>query len=438
MQYSRFVCIALALLIGPNWIAVGVVHAAEKPLPIVAPESLGLSPEGLAKIDGAVQEALNRGDAPGVVVVIVHKGAVVFRKAYGNRALSPEKLVMLPEIVFDMASLTKPIATATSIMVLLEQGKIKISDPIARHLPAFRRKETEKITVEQLLLHTSGFIADNPLKDYEAGVEKAWERLLALNPIAEPGSKFTYSDVNYILLAKIVEMLGGLPLDAFAHKHIFAPLGLNETTFKPQGKLKERAAPTERRNGAWMIGEVHDPRAYALGGVAGHAGLFSTAEDMAVYSQMLLNGGDYSGKRILNAETLKVMTTQRPVALDKGKGGLRAYGWDMQTGYSSNRGELFSAGESFGHTGFTGTSLWIDPKSQTAVIILSNRVHPDGKGNAVKLRSQVATLAAAAVMQPKLLWDTNPLVKLFETLRWCTTSDQQSMEPLPLQKWIPE
>jgi uncharacterized protein YbbC (DUF1343 family)/CubicO group peptidase (beta-lactamase class C family) len=375
--------------------------AAEKPLAIAAPESLGLSAEALTKIDTAVQAAIDRGELPGVVVVVVHKGVVVYRKAFGDRRLQPDRAAMVPEIVFDLASLTKPIATATAIMLLVEQGKLKVSDPLAQHLPAFRRKETEKITLEQLLLHTSGFIADNPIADYKDGFEKAWERLLALKPVTEPGSKFTYSDMNYVLLGKVVETVSGQTLDAFTQQHIFTPLGMNETGFKPQGKLKERAAPTEKRDGAWIQGEVHDPRSFALGGVAGHAGLFSTAEDLAVYSQMLLNGGEYSGKHVLKAETVKLFTTGHDVPLSGTKKGLRTYGWDMQTTYSSNRGDLFPAGISFGHTGFTGTSLWIDPKSQTSVIFLSNRVHPTAKTNINKVRGQVASLAAAAVMKPK-------------------------------------
>jgi CubicO group peptidase (beta-lactamase class C family) len=376
-------------------------NAADKPLPFVAPETLGLSSEALAKIDVAARAALERGDAPGVVVVVVHMGSIVFRKAYGKRSTLAGQGDMLPEIVFDLASLTKPIATATSIMVLLEQGKLKVSDPLALHLPAFRRKETESITIEQLLLHTSGFIADNPLADYSDGVEKAWQRLLALSPVQEPGSKFTYSDVNYILLGKLVETVSGQPLDAFAKQHMFGPLGLNETCFKPQGSLKERAAPTEKRGNIWMQGEVHDPRAFALRGVAGHAGLFSTADDLAVFAQMLLNGGQYNGKRVLPEKTVKLMLAPREVPLAGGKKGLRTYGWDVQTSYSSNRGDLFPSGESFGHTGFTGTSIWIDPKSQTAIIVLSNRVHPNGKGNVAKLRGEVATLAAAAILKIK-------------------------------------
>jgi uncharacterized protein YbbC (DUF1343 family)/CubicO group peptidase (beta-lactamase class C family) len=389
-----FVVVCCSFVAGPTL-------AAEKPLPLAAPESLGLSAETLAKIDTAVKAAIDRGDMPGAVVVIVHRGAVVYRKAFGNRSLEPEKTAMLPEIVFDLASLTKPIATASSLMLLVEQGKLKVTDRLSQHLPAFRRKETEELTLHQLLTHTSGFIADNSLNDYKDGSEKAWQRLNALSPITPPGTKFTYSDINYILLGEVVEKVSGMPLDVFAQKYVYTPLGMNETGFRPEGKLKERAAPTEKRGDKWMVGEVHDPRSYALGGVAGHAGLFSTADDLAVFSQMLLNGGVYDGKRVLKAETVQFMTSPREVPLAGGKKGQRTYGWDMQTNYSTNRGELFPSGVSFGHTGFTGTSLWIDPASQTAVIVLGNRVHPRGKGNATKLRGQVATFAARAVQEAK-------------------------------------
>jgi uncharacterized protein YbbC (DUF1343 family) len=221
----------------------------------------------------------------------------------------------------------------------------------------------------------------------------ALARICDLKPVAAPGTRFIYSDVGYIILGELVERLGGAPLDAFAQKHIFEPLGMYETAFRPPERLKARAAPTQEREGHWMVGEVHDPRAYRLGGVAGHAGLFSTADDLAIYAKMILGGGEYHGRRILAPATVRIMTTARPVP-----GGLRAYGWDMRTRFSTNRGDLFPAGKSFGHTGFTGTSLWIDPESQTAVIFLSNRVHPDGKGNVTRLRGQVATLAAAALI----------------------------------------
>lgn len=370
-------------------------RAAETPLPVAAPETLGVSAEKLAQIDEAVRQAIDRGQLPGAVVVIVHRGRVIFRKAYGLRSREPAKVAMTPEIVFDLASLTKPIATATSIVLLIEQGKLRPTDRLAQHLPAFRRKETDGITLAQLLLHTSGFVADNPLSDYRNGRAEAIKRLYALKPVTEPGKRFTYSDVNYILLGEVVEKVSGLPLDQFAHKHIFAPLGMNETGFRPEGKLKARCAPTQQRDGKWLVGAVHDPRAALLGGVAGHAGLFSTADDLAVYAQMLINGGEYGKRRILSPATVRLMTKPHPVPK-----GQRTYGWDVRTGYSSNRGTVFPAGESFGHTGFTGTSIWIHPRSETAVIFLSNRVHPDGKGNVTKLRGQVATIAATAILKP--------------------------------------
>ncbi len=374
--------------------------AAEFPLPAAPPATLGVSAERLARIDAAVQKAIARGDLPGAVVVIVHRGRVVFRKAYGQRSQQPDNTRMGPEVVFDLASLTKPIATATALMLLVEQGKLRLGDRLARHLPAFARKETDGITLVQLLLHTSGFVADNALADYRGGREEARKRLDALNPVTEPGTRFVYSDVGYILLGEVVEKVSGVPLDRFVREHVFAPLGMNETGFRPQGKLRERCAPTERRGGRWLVGEVHDPRAALLGGVAGHAGLFASADDVAVYAQMLLNGGAYRGRQVLSPLTVRLMTEPHPVP-ERKKGGLRSCGWDVYTRFSSNRGELFRAGEGFGHTGFTGTSLWVHPPSQTAVIVLSNRVHPDGKGNVVRLRGQVATLAAAAILRPR-------------------------------------
>jgi uncharacterized protein YbbC (DUF1343 family) len=377
------------------WLCAGAflpASAAEVPLPEALPAKVGVSAERLGRIDEVMRAALERGDCPGAVVLVVHKGHVVWRKAYGLRRCEPAA-AMTTATVFDLASLTKPVATATSIMLLVEQRKLRLADRVSQHLPAFGANGKEKITVEHLLLHTSGLIADNPEADYRDGKARALERIFALKPLAAPGERFIYSDVGFIVLGELVERLSGLPLDAFAHKHVFAPLGMNETTFRPSGQLRERAAPADRRKGQWIAGEVHDPRSYLMGGVAGHAGLFSTADDLAVYAQMLLGGGTYNGRGILAPATVRTMTTARPVP-----NGLRAYGWDVQTSYSANRGKLFPRGQSFGHTGFTGTSLWIDPTSQTAVIFLSNRLHPEGKGNVTRLRGQVATAAAAAVL----------------------------------------
>jgi CubicO group peptidase (beta-lactamase class C family) len=277
-------------------------------------------------------------------------------------------------------------------MLLVEQGKLRLTDPVATHIPAFAAKGKDEVTVEHLLLHTGGLIADNAESDYHDGRDKALERVYALAPSAAPGERFVYSDLSFIVLGEVVAKVSGTPLDAFARKNIFDPLGMNETGFRPGEKLKERAAPSVKRDGRWLAGEVHDPRAAALGGVAGHAGLFSTADDLAVFAQTLLDGGTYNGMRVFKAETVKLMTTARAVP-----GGKRAYGWDVDTSYSANRGKGFSRGEGFGHTGFTGTSLWVDPPSQTAVIFLSSRLHPDGKGNVTRLRGEIATLAAEAL-----------------------------------------
>jgi uncharacterized protein YbbC (DUF1343 family)/CubicO group peptidase (beta-lactamase class C family) len=361
-------------------------------LPNAAPAAVGLDAAKLGQIDAAVRDGIDKGQLPGAVVLVVRQGKVAFRKAYGLRSKQPSEVAMTANTVFDLASLTKPVATATSVMLLLEQGKLALADPVAKHLPEFGQNGKDHITVEQLLLHTSGLIADNPVAEYKDGRKMALERVCRLHPVAGPGKRFVYSDVNYIVLGELVEKLGGEPLDVFARKHIFEPLGMKETSFRPGPALAGRAAPTERRDGRWMRGEVHDPRAYLLGGVAGHAGLFSTADDLAVFAQMILNGGVYDGKRVLKPETVRLMTTPRPVP-----GGLRALGWDVQTRFSSNRGDGFPVG-SFGHTGFTGTSIWIDPSSRTAVIFLSNRVHPDGKGQINRLRGRVASIVAASVV----------------------------------------
>jgi uncharacterized protein YbbC (DUF1343 family)/CubicO group peptidase (beta-lactamase class C family) len=360
-------------------------------VPPARPADVGLDPERLAGIDAAVGKAIEDKRAPGVVVLVLREGKVALRKAYGSRQVEPAREPMTADTVFDLASLTKPIATATAVMLLIEEGKLRLEDRVASHLPAFGKHGKDKITVEQLLLHTSGLIADNAVADYTDGKIKAIENICDLKLKSEPGTRFTYSDVGFIVLGELVERLSGLPLDAFCQKRIFGPLGMKETTFRPGEALAARAAPTERVKGRWLRGVVHDPRARAMGGVAGHAGLFSTADDLAVYAQMLLSGGTHAGKRFLAPATVKLFTTPRDVPR-----GRRTPGWDARTSYSAPRGPYFAG---FGHTGFTGTSIWIDPDSRTAVIILSNRVHPDGKGNVTPLRRQVATIVAESIVR---------------------------------------
>src|SRR5688572_22242242 len=228
----------------------------------------------LAKIDGAVAGAIDRGELPGAVVVVVHEDKVVFRKAYGHRAVKPEKVPMTADAVFDMASLTKPVATATSVMLLIEQGKLVPSDLVSKHWPAFAHNGKDKVTVEHLLLHTSGLIPDNAIGDYADGRAKAIENVAALKLESPAGERFRYSDVGFIVLGELVERVGGLPVDRYAKKHVFDPLKMTDTGFTPGDELKKRVAPTGLRDTKIILGEVHDPRAFRMGGVAGHAGLF--------------------------------------------------------------------------------------------------------------------------------------------------------------------
>jgi uncharacterized protein YbbC (DUF1343 family) len=350
-------------------------------------------PAVLARIEPVVQNAIAHGDMPGAVVAVLHDGKIVYRQAFGQRAVKPQPESMTVDTIFDLASLTKPIATATSVMLLIERGKLKLDGPAATYWPAFVANGKNKVTIEQLLTHTSGLLADNPVGDYADGPERALERICQLKLDHPPGTKFTYSDMNFIVLGELVGRVGGMPLDQFARRFVFEPLRMTHTGFRPPESVRAECAPTEQRDGHWMRGEVHDPRAYALGGVAGHAGLFSTADDVLTYAHMILDGGKAaSGQQVLKPETVKLMTTPRPVP-----GGLRALGWDVDSAFSRNRGELFPKDKSFGHTGFTGTSLWIDPATKTAVVFLSNRVHPDGKGDVKRVRGQVATIVAEAV-----------------------------------------
>jgi CubicO group peptidase (beta-lactamase class C family) len=358
--------------------------------------------EPFAEVDQAVAAALQRGDCPGAVVVVVRGDEVVHRKAYGSRAVKPEPSPMTLDAIFDLASLTKPVATATSAMVLIERGKLAPNDLVSKFWPEFAANGKEAVTVAHLMLHTSGLTADNAIADYADGKAKALERIAALPLEAAPGARFKYSDVGFIVLGQVVEKASGLPLDAFARQHIFEPLKMNDTLFTPEAALQKRIAPTGLRDGAIIWGAVHDPRSFKLGGVAGHAGLFSTGDDLARYCRMLLRGGELDGVRILNEKTVKLFTEPHAVPGLAGKDAApgmlaRSLGWDVNTSYSSQRGDVFPRGEGFGHTGFTGTSIWVDPGSKTAVIILTNRVHPEDKGNVTRLRRDVANAAAKAV-----------------------------------------
>jgi len=247
-------------------------------------------------------------------------------------------------------------------------------------------------------------IPDNPMKDYEGGPAKAWDNIMKIKPRWEPGTHFAYSDVSFLVLGKLVERVSRQPLDQFAQENVFSPLWMNHTTYNPPHAWWPNIAPTEKRGGKWIIGQVHDPRAYALGGVAGHAGVFSTGRDVARYCQMILSGGELEGRRILSAETVRQMTTRQDLD-DTDKDGKpikpgRGLGFDFTSAYSSVRGDRFAEGKTFGHTGYTGTSFWMDPENGCFVVLLTNRVHPDDKADIKKLRREVSTKAAEALLGP--------------------------------------
>ena len=364
-------------------------------LPTASPEQVGVRSDALERINSLVQEGLEHKRMPGCVVMIGRKGKIIFNKAYGYRQLEPTKIEMTTDTVFDMASITKPVATATSVMILLDHGKIRLRDTVATYIPEFANSGKKNVTVSQLLTHQAGFVPDNALADYKEGRVQAFKNIYNLKTMYEPGDRFVYSDVGFILLDDLIERQSGLAVNAFSNKHIFTPLGMTETGYLPAEPLRKRAATTEQREGRWMQGEVHDPRAYNMEGVAGHAGLFSTADDIAIYAQMILNGGHYGGERILSRATVDLMTDAYQIVEGK-KVSVRGLGWDKNSGYSSNRGENMSP-LAFGHGGFTGTVLWIDPTHELFFIFLSNRVHPNGKGYVNRLAGRIATVAVGAI-----------------------------------------
>jgi uncharacterized protein YbbC (DUF1343 family)/CubicO group peptidase (beta-lactamase class C family) len=344
----------------------------------------------LARVDFIIEKAIFDGNIPGAVLLVGHDGQVIYRKAYGSRALEPRREPMTLDTVFDLASLTKVIATTTSVMQLVESGKIRLNDPVVKYLPEFAQNGKEDITIRQLLTHYSGLEPDLDLKMPWEGKETAYRMAFSETPQDPPGSGFTYSDINFIMLGALVEKVSGEALDEYTAQHIFTPLKMMRTRFVPPAIWRAKIAPTQYDENEKMLrGVVHDPTARRMGGVAGHAGLFSTADDLAKFAQALLNGGD----GILSSLAVEKMTSpEQPPSAPV----LRGFGWDLDSPFSSNRGDLFPLG-SFGHTGFTGTSVWIDPTTKTYIILLTNAVHPRGKGSAIALRSDVATEVAAAL-----------------------------------------
>ena len=346
----------------------------------------------LAEMDAAIDQAIAAKKCPGGVLWVEHRG-VTYHKAYGHRALVPAEEPMTDDTVFDLASLTKVIACTPAVMLLIERGQVKLDEPVKTYIPEFKGQDKDPITVRQLMTHTSGLRGDIETKTDWHGQPAAIEKACAEKLQGAPGSAFRYSDINFFLLGEIVQRVSHTPLEEFVAREIYRPLNMTDTGYLPSKEKLARIAPTEVVNGVPYRGVVHDPTARHMGGVAGHAGLFSTAGDLARYARMLLNHGSLDDVRIFKPETVELMTSvQSPESLPVRRG----LGWDIDSGYSGPRGKLFPVG-SYGHTGWTGTSIWIDPFSQTFVIFLSNRNHPNESGNVGALRAKLGTLTAEAI-----------------------------------------
>ena len=340
-------------------------------------------------LDSVIEKSIHEGQTPGAVLLVWHDGKVVYRKAFGNRALEPRREPMTVDTIFDVASLTKVIATTTAVMQLVARGEVRLNDPVMKYIPEFGQSGKEDITVRQLLIHHSGLKEDLDLAAPWEGRESAFRMAHEEKLIFPPGSKFLYSDINFISLGEIVERVSGSTIDKYCAAHIFSPLKMTHTAFLPPRGWLPKIAPTQYDEHERMLrGVVHDPSARRMGGVAGHAGLFSTADDLSKFAQALLNGSAILPPQIVT----KMTTPQQPPTSTV----LRGLGWDIDSPFSSNRGDLLPVG-SYGHTGFTGTSLWIDPTTRTFIILLTNSVHPRGKGNVISLRSKIATAVSAAL-----------------------------------------
>lgn len=348
-----------------------------------------------ATVETIFRTAIQANKMPGAVAAIGHQGRMVWHGVFGQRAQIPAAEPMTWNTIFDMASMTKVLITAPAVMQFYERGLISLDTPACKYLPAFAANGKQDITIRQLLTHYSGLPPDLDLSFAWQGKQSAIQMVMDTRPQTKPGEKFVYSDINFITLGLIVERLCGQSLASYATEHILKPLGLKASFFCPADSLRPSIAPTQYDESGHMLrGVVHDPTTRRMGGVAGHAGLFSCAQDCVIYAQALLEKlAGLPSPFPLQAQTLYLMSTPQQPA---GKTDLRGLGWDIATHYSTARGAYFPA-SSFGHTGFTGTSLWLVPNSRSFVLILTSRLHPDGHGNVVALRRDVATAAALAL-----------------------------------------
>jgi CubicO group peptidase (beta-lactamase class C family) len=343
--------------------------------------------QSLAGVAPLVEREIEAGRIPGAVVLVGEHGRTVYRAVFGSRSLEPAREPLQADDVFDLASVTKVVATTTAVMQLVEAGHLDLDKPVAGYWPAFAANGKAEITPRQLLTHTSGLPPDLDLSEEWRGTDAAMTRAAAVRPLRPAGAVFLYSDINFIVLGELVRRVSGEPLDVYAQRHIFQPLGMVDSGFIPSEVRFARVVPTDQEDGLLRWGQVQDPTAFRMGGVAGHAGLFSTADDLARFAQMLLNGGSLDGVQILKPETVALMT--RPATLPDGV--RRALGWDVASPYSAGMDVAFGP-SGYGHTGYTGCSIWIDPSTQSFLILLTSRLHPDGRGDVKPLRRELAKL----------------------------------------------
>ena len=379
-----------------------------QPLLKVTPEQAGLDSKRLSNVDRIINESISKGEVPGAVLAVVRDGKMAYIKAYGNKSVFPDTVKMTVNTVFDLASVSKPVGTAVAFMQLVEQGRIRLTDNVSMYIPGFKpwvdsaTGRKIDIRVVDLLTHSSG------LPPY-APVATIVEKSGAPNPAAlmewianckrdfKPTTRFQYSCLNFVTLQNILQNVTGMKLMDYSKKNVFDVLGMKNTTYNPTGEILKLVAPTEKqKDGSVLLGRVHDPIANILNdGNSGNAGVFSNAEDLAILAAALMNGGEYNGRRVLGKLTVETMITVPEGVKELG----RSLGWDNYSSYASNNGNLFHPEKTFGHTGYTGTSLIIDPVSKTAVILLAHRVHPADVGSVVRLRALVANAVAGSVVK---------------------------------------
>ncbi len=411
--FQRKTAIATAAASCLVLLAAGCAQLPDSRAPAAAVQAQdGLDSSSFARIDHAVDAAIAERRLPGAVFHL-ERGGDVYARAYGRTGYEPEASAVTPDTVYDAASLSKVLATAPAVLLLAEDGKLDLEAKLVDYFPECTGGGKEAITIRHLLTHTSGLAAGLPAKPAWSGDAAAHALACAQAVTHAPGSFFRYSDINYILLGQLVHKVAGKPLDVFAQERIFAPLGMRDTGYLPLRRVaREAIAPTQKTGaadsgnsgnsgalhgdvaaGALLQGVVHDPTVRRIGGVAGSAGVFTTARDVARFGRMLLGNGSLDGVRILSPESVRLLTT---VQSPPGIAALRGLGMDIDSPFAQRpRGTLYPVG-SFGHTGFTGCILWIDPASRSFYVFLSNRVYPDDKANVLPLYTQLGTLAAEA------------------------------------------